>query len=107
MELKDKEERRDLLFQAIEEVLDEIIDERLKSDGEKINNETNVEQYITKEELDSFAVDVNTVRAIEIREGDFIHLTEDQVDEAKKYMKLEKTEHPYYNYVVIKIYSQK
>lgn len=35
---EDKEERRDLLFQAIEEALDEIINERLKnSNWEKLN----------------------------------------------------------------------
>lgn len=46
---EDKEERRDLLFQAIEEALDEIINERLKnSNWEKLNQKESYENKIYK-----------------------------------------------------------
>lgn len=47
------------------------------------------------------------VRAIPLMVGDYLHLTNEQYEELKQYMKLEKTKHPYYNYVVTKIYLQR
>lgn len=49
----------------------------------------------------------NVVRATPLVVGDYLHLTNEQYEELKQYMKLEKTKHSYYNYVVTKIYSQK
>lgn len=49
MIIEDKEERRDLLFQAIEEAIDKIINERLKnSNWEKLNQKESYENNIYK-----------------------------------------------------------
>ena len=49
----------------------------------------------------------HVVRASPVIVGDYLHLTDDQYEELKQYMELEKTKHPYYNYIVTKIYSQR
>lgn len=49
----------------------------------------------------------HVVRATPLMVGDYLHLTNEQYEESKQYVELEETKHPYYNYVVTKIYSQR
>lgn len=46
------------------------------------------------------------VMATPLKVGDYLHLTNEQYEESKQYVELEKTKHPYYNYVVTKKYLQ-
>lgn len=65
-------------------------------------------KYVCKSDIkpDFFRASKPIVRAVPLCVNNYIHLTENQYEEAKQYMELEETGDSFYNYKITKLYSE-